>query len=95
MQHNTHEFIEKVTELATRFGVKISKETVGKSVATVFILKNDNVHLEVQITAKRCIVIDGNQQQETFDKSISGWDQRSLEHIKELLTDYKNLNILQ
>lgn len=72
MQHNTFEFIEKVTNLAARFGFKVSSKIVGESIATVFILKNDKPHFEVQITSKRCIVIDGNRKQEIFKKSTMG-----------------------
>jgi len=95
MQHNTVKFIEKVTELAARFGFEISNETVGESVATVFVLKTDKAHLEIQITAKHCFVIDENQKQEIFKKSTIGWDKKSLEYIKKLLTAYTCLNMLQ
>lgn len=95
MKHNTFEFFEEVERLAERYDLGVSKETVGESVGIIMKMRIDKASVEVEITAGRCTVIDEEGRQETFKKSISGWDQRSLEHIEKLLTAYNRLDRLQ
>jgi len=86
MKHNTLELIGKVQKLAEQYGLGVSRETVGEGVATVFKVKIDKAGVEVEITGGRCTVTDEEERRETFKKSISGWDQKSLKYIEELLT---------
>ncbi|MGB2862609.1 MAG: hypothetical protein WBC05_04715 [Sedimentisphaerales bacterium] len=92
MKHNTSQFREKVERLAERYDLGVSNKIVGESVGAVIKLTIDKVRVEVEITAGRCTVIDEEGRRETFKKSSSGWDQRSLEHIEKLLTAYNRLD---
>jgi hypothetical protein len=91
MEHNTNEFFEKVEQMAKRYNLGVSKKCVGESVATAFMLNIDKARVEIVITAKHCTVVDDQGKQKKFDKSISGWDQRSLEYIHGILKAYDNL----
>jgi hypothetical protein len=92
MKHNTSQFREKVEKLAEQYDLVVSNKIVGESVGAVIKLTIDKVCVKVEITAGRCIVIDEEGRQETFKKSICGWDQRSLEHIEKLLTAYNSID---
>jgi hypothetical protein len=87
MQQNTHEFIEKVKELAERYDSKVSVEKEGESVGTFWKLRIDNAGVEVKITAGRCIITDeeGNSKQFKKKPGSDEWKQESLGHIEALL----------
>jgi len=88
MQHNTFEFFQEVESLAERYGLGVSKDTVGESVGVIIKMTIDKARVEIVMTAKRCTVRDGERRQESFEKSLSGWKQKSLEYIEELLKAY-------
>ena len=86
-KHNTHEFFEKVKELAERynFNVPEEEENEGESVGTIYTLRIDNAGVEVNITAGRCIITDKEGNSKQFEKSQSEWKQESVAHIETLL----------
>ena len=86
-KHNTHEFFEKVIELAERYHFEVPEEEEidGESVGTIYTLRIDNAGVEVKITAGRCIITDKEGNSKQFEKSQSEWKQESLAHIETLL----------
>ena len=85
MQHTTNEFIEEVEELAERYGFGVSINTDGESVGTSWKLAIGDVEVEVEVTAKTCIITDEMGNSERFGKSQSDWRQTSLGYIETLL----------
>ncbi len=92
MYDNTLEFVEKVKVLAKRHDLNVS---ITPAVEVPIRLWIDKARVEVTITAKRCAVRDGQGKGESFDKSLSGWGQMSLEYIEAILTACKKLGRLQ
>ena len=86
-KHNTHEFFEKVKELAAQYHFEVPEEEEidGESVGTIYTMKIDNAGLEVKITAGRCIITDKEGNSKQFEKSQSEWKKESLSHIEKLL----------
>jgi len=91
MYDNTSEFVEKVKDLAQRYDLGVSITPAEVPIR----LWIDKARVEVIITAKCCAVTDGQGKRESFEKSLSGCDQTSLEYIEKLLTAYKKLGRLK
>jgi len=85
MQHNTNKFIEEVKELAERYGLRVSISRDGESVGTSWKLSIVVAEVEVEITARACIVMDEMGDSKQFDESQGDWEQASLDHIETLL----------
>ena len=85
MEQNTNEFIEKVGNVAERYGCKASSEKDDQSVDTNWKLRIDNAGVEVKVTAQWCTITDEEGNSKQFDKSQNEWNQESLDHIETLL----------
>ena len=86
-KHNTHEFFEKVIELAERYLFEVPEEadSEGESVGTIYTMRIDNAGVEVKITAGHCIITDKEGNYKQFKKSQSEWKKESLAYIEKLL----------
>ena len=89
MEHNSQKFIEKVKRLAEQCRLEVSQVIVGKSVGAIIKVVIDKACVEIAITAKHCTIIDEDGSSESFEKSLNGWEQESLEHIEKLLEPYR------
>lgn len=96
MSQNVNGFIEKVTELAEKYGFQVSVKKVGESVATFWELSIVNADVVVEIGNGRCIVTDREEDVKEFTRPQSEesrigeyrteeWEQESLDHIETLL----------
>ena len=98
MSQDVNGFIEKVIELAEKYGYKVSYEPLGKgkSVATFWELTIDNAEVVVETGNGRCIVTDKEENVKEFKRPQSEecrigeyrteeWEQEGLDHIETLL----------
>jgi len=91
MQYDPSEFIERVVSLVERYDLTVSEKSVGESVAIPIIWRIDKARVEVVIMGKHCTVRDHEEGSSVrFDKSVSGWEQESLDRIEKLLERYKS-----
>ena len=88
MLHDSLDFIEEVERSAELRHLSVSELCVGEDPVVPVRLFIEKARVEITITAKRCTVKDGMGKAKSFERSLSGWDQRSLEYIEELLTAY-------
>ena len=84
MLHNSLNFIEEVKKLAERFGLSVSEVSVGENPAVTIKLRIEKARVEVTTITKHCTVRDEEGRSKSFEKSLSGWDQQSLEYIENI-----------
>lgn len=91
MHYNSLDIIEEIKRLVERCDLTFREVTVGEDPVVPIKLWIEKARVEVTLTAGRCTVRDGEGRSKSFDKSLSGWDQKILDYIEELLTAYKKL----
>ena len=91
MHYNSLDIIEEIKRLVDLYNLTFREVTVGEDPVVPIKLWIEQPRVEVTTTARFLIIRDGEGRSKLFDKSLTGWDQKSLEHIERLLTSYKKL----
>lgn len=91
MHYNLLDIIEEIKRLVENFGLTFYEVTVGEDPVVPIKLWIEKARVEITLTAGHCTVRDGEGKSKSFDKPLSGWDEKILVYIEELLTAYKKL----
>ena len=91
MYYNSLCLIEEIKILVENFGLTFREKTVGEDPVVPIKLWIEKACVEITLTAGHYTVRDGEGRSKSFDKSPSGWDQKILVYIEELLNCYKKL----
>jgi len=91
MHYNSLDIIEEIKKLVDLYDLTFREVTVGECPVVPIKLWIEQPRVEVTTTARSLIIRDGEGRSKSFDKSLIGCNQKSLQYIEELLTSYKNL----
>lgn len=91
MHYNSLDIIEEIKKLVDLYNLTFHEKTVGEDPVVPIKLWIEQPRVEIATTAKYLIIRDGEGMSKSFDKSLIGWNQKSLRYIEELLTSHKNM----